>query len=184
MVAIAGSRYVTDTSNFLAVTDEKSLIETADDPRGATTDAESFVELAAGAADPRDQILEVISEAVKDAEGTIEGFGAGIYTIPFVPIDPLVKSLALRWAWISLRERKSMLTQSEADDARRAIRDFGDRIANKTIRLVSTLLGDTTALGTSEIHAWGSQEQRLSRDRFEGVPATIGNIARKPTGQW
>jgi len=170
-------RYITSTDDFLAVTDEKSLIEATDDPRGPETDLESFDELeAAATADPDSdeaavlaQIIDVIDRVVGSVEPIIEAFGATRYAIPFAPVDPTVKSLAVRWAWIDLQERRGTITTDDAERKRDSLRAIGDRISDGRIVLQSALTVEEVT--GDDVFAHGGATRRFSQAIFDGQSA-------------
>lgn len=172
MSALAG-RYITDTDDFLAVTDEKSLIQAADDPKGPETALESFVELEAAAPGSDDEevldaIIAVINSEIALTEPIIESFGGGRYVIPYAPVDGTIKSLAVEWAWIGLQKRRGTLSVDEAERQRDSIRSIGDRIADGRYALVSAKLVDSEAAG-EEFFAYGGAERRFTQEGFDGI---------------
>lgn len=163
--------YITSTDQFLAVTDERSLIETADDQKDGLTSATSFAELVAGPDPSLDSIAEVLNDAVEDAEAFIDGYARIRYAVPLTPTDEQATRLAVRWAWITLRERRGALTQADADAARSKLIDVAKQIAAGDIRLVSDL---TTASSTNAaVVSYGSAERRFGRDKFSGRPLDV-----------
>lgn len=172
MTALAG-RYITDTDDFLAVTDEKSLIQAADDPKGPETALESFAELEAAAPGSDDEevldaALVVINKAVKDAESIVESFGAKLYAIPYAPVDGAVKALAVEWAWISLQKRRGTISTDDAERQRETLRSIGDRWADGRYALVSAKLVDSEVAG-EEMFAYGGAERRFTQEGFDGL---------------
>ena len=162
---LAGT-YITSTDQFLAVTDERSLIEATDDPRDGLTDALSFDELEAGPDASLEAITAVLNEAVDDAEAFIDSYARNRYAVPLTPTDEQATRLAVRWAWITIRERRGILSQADADAARKELIRVAEQISNGTIRLVSDLTA--TSSTAAAVHRYGSAERRFGRDKFSG----------------
>lgn len=178
MVAIVETAYVTDTDQFLPVTDEMSLIQGLDDRNLPDTEARTFAELEEAAVSDgpgsdsekvRDHVMAVLKGIVQSAERIVESFGLGYYIIPYSPIDAVVVDLVRDWAWFMVKARRGVF--NSADDqlnAERNLRTRGIEIRNRTIPLTAVTLED--GYGSDEtVHDWGSAESTLR------LPSHIGD---------
>lgn len=165
---LIGTRYVTNTDAFLAVTDEAHVIEAADDDANPDTDARTFAELEAAADEGgpgsdaekvRDAIRIVVSEAVKDAERRVESAGTGVYVIPYNPIDPAVVAWSLDWSWFRLRMRHQMIRPEDEPGIRSSLLRELNAIGNGDTRL-SSLTAEDGGGPSDAISAYGTAERR------------------------
>lgn len=173
MPTFAGS-YITEPRDFFIVTTEKALIETGDDPKAPTSYALSFVELLAEsggnpASNPYAEVVSVINENILDGEGHLDQAAktAG-YAIPLSSPGKTEKSIVIRWAWVGLQQRKRIITQAQADEARAALIKELTAISSGSLILDSAVEIEVTEIEEGMYDA--THEGRMfSRARFEGA---------------
>lgn len=170
-IDLASTRYLLTTDDLLAGWDQKSWIEGADDRQGPDTTVSSFDELASAAASggpgsPEEtamtQIMAVISVDAKEAEQFVESFCAGIYVIPFNPVDGIAKTLMLDWMKHRIRSRKDMYRTPEVQQTtEQSLVNRGKMIRTELMRLTSQREDVGSNLNES-MAGWGSDERRDS----------------------
>jgi hypothetical protein len=167
--------YIQEAVDFKIVTTEPELIAAFDDPENPTVpgDIETFADLAV--ADPvvHANVIETANEIIRDAEEMVEAYARPQgYKIPLSlggQPDSIAKSIAVRLAWISARQRRHIITSEQAELERdRLQRNELRDIARGVLVLTAERDTDTPALA-SNVYAVTSEERMFSRGRLSGL---------------
>lgn len=167
--------YIQEPEDFKSVTTEPELIAAFDDPENPVLDTDelTFAELLAAFPDHYASVVATANEVIRDAENMVNAYARPQgYLIPLMKAgvsDPIAKSVAVRLAWISARQRRKIITTDQAELER-------DRIQRGELRDIArgvlALDVDRDISGPSlagNVYAVTSNERVFSRDRLEGL---------------
>lgn len=156
--------YITAPSDFYGVAQERDLIRALDDEH--LTSAASFDLLDNESQTIIDEIVGTMNEIIHDVEDESNTFfsSAG-YAIPLDPVDPYAKRIVVDLAWLALRQRKGVISSSEAADEKRSLSSALRQIARGTPRLTSA--ASTDAGARASVYKIESAERQMSRDRLK-----------------
>lgn len=166
--------YIKDPVDFKTVTTEPELIAALDDPENPFLETEgmTFEELEAASPTTYAAVIANANEIIRDAEDMVHAYARPFgYAIPLLKAgapDPIAKSVAVRLAWISMRQRRKIISTDQAELER-------DRIQRGELRdiargvLVLDVEHDASVTTSASVYAVTSNERVFSRDRLRGL---------------
>jgi hypothetical protein len=169
--------YIKEPVDFKVVTTEPELINALDDPENPVipVNVDTFVELAADYPAVYASVVETGNEIIRDAEQMVEAYSqVQNYGIPLLiqngEPDPMAKSIAVRLAWISMRQRRHIITTDQAELERdRITRGELRDIARGVLVLTALRVAAAGPAMAANIYAVTSAERVFSREKLDGL---------------
>jgi hypothetical protein len=166
--------YLTEPSDFYSVATERNLIEAADDlgePEPALDGASTFADLTTAESSA---VVAVWTPVIEEAEAMVNGYlraaPAG-YVVPLTgTIDPLVRNLAARVAWLSALLRRKVLSIDTFESQLASVVGTLEKIGDGRIVLSNAPVSTVTAEGTAgEVYMVTGSTRTFSRTTLEDM---------------
>lgn len=174
MMPTFNGAYIQEPADFKTVTTEPELIAALDDPENPHIDTSeaTFALLEDEAPPTYAALVATANEIIRDAEDMVEAYARPLaYAIPLaksgVP-DPIAKSVAVRLAWISLRQRRKIISTDQAELERDRIQrgELRDIARGVLVLDVDRVAGMTTS---ASVYAVTSSPRVFSRELLDGL---------------